>query len=553
MKSAGPSSLCLLAILTAPSLFAHALEEAKITRVINEVKLVERNAGERPAHLNDVVKGEVGLRTGIKSRSELLFQDDTLTRIGPDSYFSFRPGTRELDLKSGSMLLQVPKNLGGAKIHTAAVTAAITGTTIMIEYQPKRTLKVLVLEGSLRLSTGGMMGDSLMLTPGKMVIMLPEAKRIPDPVTVDLKKVTNSSRLINMGGGGKNRHGGRLASVALIEKEIAQQEQSRGKGELIDTNLVIPGNGGNVILASESLLRSLDRHTDAVEASLPPVSGPPAVLPAPAGDVGPGPSIHEHGGSDHDRDTDENYGDGDHPVNAAIVINTAQDFTQHGGVGKVHIESNDSVTVNTSIKVSDQPFEHDRGEIQIHSRKHMGPAISVTSSGQLLALMAAGHGGGGKITFVSDGGDIAIDGGTITADRGDVEMRNNGANGIVSLTNANIHGDVVKIGALGANGTLNIGGGTISADSTLRLYAGGSNGTINFTDNVTLSGASAKIISGDTVNIVDGKVVTVNGPAAANVYTNHANYSGFGGNGSTTGTFGGQGAVTHPLAGGPGF
>ena len=53
------------------------------------------------------------------------------------------------------MLLQVPKGIGGAKIRTAAVTASITGTTIMMEYHPKKSIKVLVLEGSLRLSVNG--------------------------------------------------------------------------------------------------------------------------------------------------------------------------------------------------------------------------------------------------------------------------------------------------------------------------------------------------------------------------------------------------------------
>src|SRR5437763_8731631 len=130
---------------SATGAFAGSLEEAHVTRIINEVSLVKTTGSSQPAKLNDVVSGDVGLRTGIKSRSELLFQDDTLTRIGPETYFSFRTGTREIDLKSGSLLLQVPKNLGGAKIHAAAVTASITGTTIMMEYQPKQSLKVLVL------------------------------------------------------------------------------------------------------------------------------------------------------------------------------------------------------------------------------------------------------------------------------------------------------------------------------------------------------------------------------------------------------------------------
>ena len=81
------------------------------------------------------------------------------------------------------MLLQVPKGLGGAKIHTAAVTAAITGTTIMMEYSPGQYLKVLVLEGSLRFSRNGSFGDSVVLHPGKMVIMRPDAKRSPTRLT----------------------------------------------------------------------------------------------------------------------------------------------------------------------------------------------------------------------------------------------------------------------------------------------------------------------------------------------------------------------------------
>jgi hypothetical protein len=70
---------------------------------------------------------------------------------------------------------------------------------------------------------------------------------------------------------------------------------------------------------------------------------------------------------------------------------------------------------------------------------------------------------------------------------------------------------------------------------------------------VTLNGASAKTISGNTVTVFNGKVVTINGPAPANVFTNNPNYSGWGGNGSTTGTFAGQGVTTRPLKEGPGF
>src|SRR3984893_6556119 len=171
-------------ILSTNSALAGPLTSAEVTKIINRVSVVDPEKGGHPAVIREVIKDDLGLQTGAQSRSELLFQDDTLTRIGAETFFSFKTGTRDMTLEKGSMLLQVPKGLGGAKIHTAAVTAAITGTTIMMEYIPDQYIKVLVLEGSLRLSRNGTFGDSLVLRSGQMVIMQPDAKKIPEPVNV---------------------------------------------------------------------------------------------------------------------------------------------------------------------------------------------------------------------------------------------------------------------------------------------------------------------------------------------------------------------------------
>src|SRR2546423_7149179 len=119
---------------------AGPLTSAEVTKIINRVSLIDPAKGTHPALLRDVIKDNLGLQTGAKSRSELLFQDNTLTRVGAETFFSFKTGTRDMTLEKGSMLLQVPKGLGGATIHTAAVTAAITGTTNMIEHKPWKDL-----------------------------------------------------------------------------------------------------------------------------------------------------------------------------------------------------------------------------------------------------------------------------------------------------------------------------------------------------------------------------------------------------------------------------
>jgi len=126
--------------------------------------------------------------------------------------------------------------------------------------------------------------------------------------------------------------------------------------------------------------------------------------------------------------------------------------------------------------------------------------------------------------------------------------------GTIAFSNASAHADVLKVGVFGTNGVLNIGGGTLSADTTLKLYATGSNGQLNFVSNVTLGGAGAKILAANSVTIFNNVTVTIGGQIPADVYTNNANYSGFGGNGSTTGTFAGAGANNpQPLASAPPF
>jgi hypothetical protein len=205
---------------------AGPLTSAEVTKIINRVSVIDPAKGGHPATVRDVIKDDLGLQTGAKSRSELLFQDNTLTRIGAETFFSFKTGTRDMTLEKGSMLLQVPKGLGGAKIHTAAVTAAITGTTIMMEYSPGKYLKVLVLEGSLRLSRNGSFGDSVVLHPGKMVIMRPDAKKIPDPIDVDLAEIVKTSTLVIFLGGNI------LPSMPLIQAAINDRLGSQQKKPL---------------------------------------------------------------------------------------------------------------------------------------------------------------------------------------------------------------------------------------------------------------------------------------------------------------------------------
>jgi hypothetical protein len=106
---------------------ADQLKEAKVTQVIQDVRVLPSNASARPAAVNDNVRQGTAVQTGVQSRSELTFKDQTITRLGEKTIFSVGERPRTIDLGSGQFLLYAPKKAGGAKVKTGPVTAAITG------------------------------------------------------------------------------------------------------------------------------------------------------------------------------------------------------------------------------------------------------------------------------------------------------------------------------------------------------------------------------------------------------------------------------------------
>jgi hypothetical protein len=106
---------------------ADELKEPKVTQVIQDVRVLPSNASPRPAAVNDNVHQGTAVQTGVASRSELTFKDQTITRLGEKTIFSVGEGPRTIDLGSGQFLLYTPKKAGGAKVKVGPVTAAISG------------------------------------------------------------------------------------------------------------------------------------------------------------------------------------------------------------------------------------------------------------------------------------------------------------------------------------------------------------------------------------------------------------------------------------------
>jgi len=234
-------------------LTAASTNEARVTRVKNHVQLADfKNA--RRASVNEIVHEETVVRTGNEARAELSFSDETVVRLAANTAFDFNRGTRGLNLKEGAVLVQAPREANGTTIHAGSVTAAVAGTTVMIEYHPG-FYKFLVLEGTARSYRPGHLGDSVLVRAGQMVFGNPEAA-LSDPVDVDIDRFMKTSRFVT--------DFPSLRSQKSIVAESQKQQREKSSKTLLDTNLVIFGGGTQVSLTDQGQTDGADHNTAAL-------------------------------------------------------------------------------------------------------------------------------------------------------------------------------------------------------------------------------------------------------------------------------------------------
>src|SRR6476646_4014371 len=261
-KFIAAASAFIWTIAIATSARGAQLQEARVTQVVNDVKLLLEQGAPRPAVVSDLVQHGNAVRTGTQSRSELTFADLTITRLGANTIFTFKEGTREMNLIDGAILFQVPKRSGGLTIRTVGVTAAITGTTGIAEYHPAtanhpQISKWLCLEGTFHLYLPN--GQSAEVGPGKMVAT--DGKSFSKVATFDIAKLVETSLFFT----GFDQT---LASMNLIMLE----SQNQVAGLLATTtNPLDPARIVNV-----TSLAIVTKETPA-----PPASPTPPITPTP--------------------------------------------------------------------------------------------------------------------------------------------------------------------------------------------------------------------------------------------------------------------------------
>ena len=97
---------------------AATIDRAVFTEVVNSVRVIEpatKKTG--AAKVQAEFNAPSILRTGPDSRAEMISSDQTVTRVGQNTVFSFEPNSREVDLEKGSVLFQSPSGKGGGTIN----------------------------------------------------------------------------------------------------------------------------------------------------------------------------------------------------------------------------------------------------------------------------------------------------------------------------------------------------------------------------------------------------------------------------------------------------
>lgn len=170
-------------------------KEARVTQVIRDVRLLASKGAPHPASVNDSVVEGTAVRTGGDSRAELTFSDQTLTRLGANTVFSFSDGGKQIDLSSGAILLAAPKSAGTTRINTAVATAAVTGYTMLYEAH-KGGSKWIMLEGHGTFSIKGVNTGPCELNSGQMIVIPSHPVKCPEVLTIDICKVAASAGLV---------------------------------------------------------------------------------------------------------------------------------------------------------------------------------------------------------------------------------------------------------------------------------------------------------------------------------------------------------------------
>ena len=227
----------------APAIFCLAAP-GRVTRLNKDVKLQVGRGAFHPARLGETLGNDTLIQTGPGSQAELRFDDQALVRLGQNSVLKLNESHR-FELLRGAILVRAVKG-NDLQIATGAAISAVGGTTSLLEHYSEAYIKLISLEGTARIYMPSVIGESVLVNPGQLLMFhtKPKPAGLPNPVDIDIGRLLASSQLI--------KGFAPLGSEASIAEGARAQKKQKSDGALADTNLVIFGRGTLVSLVPPS-------------------------------------------------------------------------------------------------------------------------------------------------------------------------------------------------------------------------------------------------------------------------------------------------------------
>ncbi len=214
---------------------------ARVARLTKQVKIIQPHGASHAAAVNEIIPNGAAIETGVASQTELLLANGGLIRLGANTLVRLNNAPRRWDLLRGAILVKIPRGNEG-EIVSGSVVASLGGTTSLLEFYPQAYTKLIALDGTARLYLPRIVGESVLVDAGQLLMFQAKAaaRSLPNPVDIDLKRMMATSLLI--------KGFPPLGSESSIAQGMDDQKKQKSNGALADTNLVIFGRGTLVSL-----------------------------------------------------------------------------------------------------------------------------------------------------------------------------------------------------------------------------------------------------------------------------------------------------------------
>jgi autotransporter-associated beta strand protein len=169
------------------------------------------------------------LKTGKTSLAEMVLENKTVTRVGPNTVLNYSVATHEADLQSGTMLFSKPKDGRMMILNMSSVKAAVTGTTGFVE-RDRGNVMLGVIEGTVHVTVGG---ATTILQAGKMLVAAGTKAQV---VSFDVPSFISTSAFFN-------RFQRALPNERAVENEVAEYNNMVSRGFITPAQVTLASSG----------------------------------------------------------------------------------------------------------------------------------------------------------------------------------------------------------------------------------------------------------------------------------------------------------------------